>query len=155
MAERELETSRLAAGFLAQTGDELEQSERSRKRTVRGRRQAILAHRHAPRLGDLGADLGPRQHAAVARLGALRAFKELIAASGLSHPNELGPEHIIRRVSSTEVRSLSALYHFVKPGELIGGLPDHAVFKVFWDAARTDSFAPPRTLLELHHTKSR
>ena len=85
----------------------------------------------------------------------LRAFKELIAASGLSHPNELGPEHIIRRVSSTEVRSLSALYHFVKPGELIGGLPDHAVFKVFWDAARTDSFAPPRTLLELHHTKSR
>ncbi len=85
----------------------------------------------------------------------LKALKELIAASGLSHPDELGPEHIIRRVSSTEVRSLSALYHFVKPGELIGGLPDHAVFKVFWDAARTDSFAAPRTVLEQHHTKSR
>ncbi|MGE5167401.1 MAG: FMN-binding glutamate synthase family protein, partial [Deltaproteobacteria bacterium] len=51
----------------------------------------------------------------------LKALKELIAASGMSHPNEIGPEHIIRRVSSTEVRSLSALYHFVKPGELIGG----------------------------------
>jgi glutamate synthase domain-containing protein 2 len=85
----------------------------------------------------------------------LKALKELIAASGLSHPDELGPEHIIRRVSSTEVRSLSALYHFVKPGELIGGLPDHAVFKVFWEAARTDSFAAPRTVLEQHHTKSR
>ncbi len=85
----------------------------------------------------------------------LRALKELIAASGLSHPKELGPEHIIRRVTSTEVRSLSALYHFVKPGELIGGLPDHAVFKVFWHAARTDSFAPPEYVLEKHHTKTR
>jgi glutamate synthase domain-containing protein 2 len=85
----------------------------------------------------------------------LKALKELIAASGLNHPDEIGPEHIIRRVSSTEVRSLSALYHFVKPGELIGGLPDHVVFKVFWEAARADTFAPPRTVLELHHTKTR
>src|SRR5471030_10526 len=57
----------------------------------------------------------------------LKALKELIAAAGLNHPIEIGPEHVIRRVSSTEVRSLSALYHFVKPGELVGGLPDHAV----------------------------
>jgi hypothetical protein len=86
----------------------------------------------------------------------LRALKELIAAAGLTHPNELGPEHIIRRVSSTEVRSLSALYHFVKPGELLhGSLPDHAVFKVFWEVARADTFAPPRTVLEAQHTKSR
>ncbi|HXD84144.1 MAG TPA: FMN-binding glutamate synthase family protein [Rudaea sp.] len=86
----------------------------------------------------------------------LKALKELIAAAGLAHPNELGPEHIIRRVTSTEVRSLSALYHFVKPGELLGGkLPDHAVFKVFWEVARTDSFAPPRNVLEAHHTKLR
>ena len=85
----------------------------------------------------------------------LKALKELIAAAGLSHPNELGPEHVIRRVSSTEVRSLSALYHFVKPGELLSELPAHAVFKVFWEAARADSFAPPRTVLELHHTRAR
>jgi glutamate synthase domain-containing protein 2 len=85
----------------------------------------------------------------------LKALKELIAAAGLVHPIELGPEHVIRRVSSVEVRSLAALYPFVKPGELLGGLPDHAVFKVFWDVARADSFSPPRTVLELHHTKAR
>ncbi len=85
----------------------------------------------------------------------LKALKELIAAAGLSHPNEIGPEHVIRRVSSTEVRSLSSLYHFVKPGELIGGTPDHAVFKVFWNLARSDSFATPKSVLELHHTKAR
>jgi hypothetical protein len=85
----------------------------------------------------------------------LKALKELIAAAGLRHPIEIGPEHVIRRVSSTEVRSLSALYPFVKPGELIGGHPEHAVFRVFWDVSRADSFAPPRTVLELHHTKAR
>jgi len=85
----------------------------------------------------------------------LKALKELIAASGLVHPNELGPEHIVRRVSSTEVRSLAALYKFVAPGELLAGTPDHVVFKVFWDVARADTFAPPRTVLELRHTKSR
>jgi glutamate synthase domain-containing protein 2 len=85
----------------------------------------------------------------------LKALKELLAASGLTHPNQIGPEHIIRRVSSVEVRSLSALYPFVKAGELIGGVPDHAVFKVFWNVSRSDSFAPPTTVLEQHHTKTR
>jgi glutamate synthase domain-containing protein 2 len=85
----------------------------------------------------------------------LKALKELIAAAGLRHPSELGPEHVIRRVSSVEVRSLAALYRFARPGELLEGHPDHPVFKVFWDVARADSFAPPRTVLELHHTKSR
>jgi glutamate synthase domain-containing protein 2 len=34
----------------------------------------------------------------------LKALKELLAAAGLTHPDQLGPEHVIRRVSSTEVR---------------------------------------------------
>jgi glutamate synthase domain-containing protein 2 len=74
----------------------------------------------------------------------LLALKELLAAAGLSHPAQLGPEHIIRRVSSTEVRSLATLHRFVPQGALLGGrLPEHAVFQVFWDRARADSFAPP------------
>jgi glutamate synthase domain-containing protein 2 len=86
----------------------------------------------------------------------LHALKELIAAAGLSHPSDLGPEHIIRRVSSTEVRSLSALYQYVKPGELLnGGMPEHAVFKAFWQLARSDSFAAPRELQEPRQTKFR
>ncbi|HEX6833817.1 MAG TPA: FMN-binding glutamate synthase family protein [Rudaea sp.] len=85
----------------------------------------------------------------------LKALKELIAAAGLHHPGEIGPEHVIRRVSSVEVRSLAALYPFVRPGELLAGIPDHSVFRVFWDVARADSFAPPRNVLEQQHTKSR
>ena len=83
----------------------------------------------------------------------LIALKELVQASGLSHPGELGPEHLIRRVSSTEVRSLATLYKFVRPGELIGGVSEHAVFQRFWKDARPDTFAPSPDMLARRATK--
>ena len=74
----------------------------------------------------------------------LHALRDLLCAAGLQHPDQLGPEHILRRVSPTEVRSLGALYRFLAPGELLGGrLPGHAVFRNFWQVARSDAFAPP------------
>lgn len=73
----------------------------------------------------------------------LKALRDLICAAGLRHPSELGPEHILRRVSPTEVRSLAAIFNFVEPGALLQGVPDHAVFQSFWEDARSDSFAPP------------
>lgn len=85
----------------------------------------------------------------------LKALKELIAAAGLNHPSEIGPEHVIRRVSSTEVRSLAALYNFLEPGELLIGVPDHAVFKKFWQQARPDTFAPSPDVLALRYNKAR
>ena len=81
------------------------------------------------------------------------ALKELLAAAGLQHPSQLGPEHIIRRISSTEVRSLAKLHHFVRPGELLETIPDHAVFKVFWDQARPDTFAAPDKVGEMQASK--
>jgi glutamate synthase domain-containing protein 2 len=86
-------------------------------------------------------------------LNTLKALRELIAAAGLEHPRELGPEHVIRRVSSTEVRSLAALHVWARPGELLSGTPEHPVFKVFWQAARSDSFAAPPHLLSLRGSK--
>jgi len=85
----------------------------------------------------------------------LKALKELVAAAGLAHPNEIGPEHLIRRISSTEVRSLAALHHFVQPGELIGGIPEHPVFKVFWANASAHHFNAPENILSLRASKLR
>jgi tRNA G18 (ribose-2'-O)-methylase SpoU len=85
----------------------------------------------------------------------LKALKELLCASGLTHPEQIGPEHVIRRVSSTEVRSLAALHHWVKPNSLIDGSSDHPVFKVFWEQARHDTFAAPPNVLTLQTTKMR
>jgi glutamate synthase domain-containing protein 2 len=83
----------------------------------------------------------------------LVALKELLAAAGLSHPDELGPEHVIRRVSSVEVRSLATLHTWVKHDELLKGVANHAVFKVFWDVSRADTFAAPDSILTTRSTK--
>ena len=73
----------------------------------------------------------------------LRALRDLVSAAGLSHPAEICPEHILRRVSPTQISSLSALYRFLQPGELLDGEPEHAVFRTFWATGRSDSFVPP------------
>lgn len=85
----------------------------------------------------------------------VRALRDLLCAAGLRHPDELGPEHILRRVSQTQVRSLASLYHFLEPGELLGGnLPDHAVFRDYWEESRSDTFAAPERLLRLRTSKA-
>ena len=84
----------------------------------------------------------------------MKALKELIAAAGLNHPDEVGPEHIIRRVSSTEVRSLATLHRFIQPGDLLRDeLPDHPAYRVFWNEARSDAFVPPPQIRALRGTK--
>jgi glutamate synthase domain-containing protein 2 len=83
----------------------------------------------------------------------LHALRDLLCASGLNHPDELGPEHFLRRVSPTEVRSLGALYPFLRRGELLDGTPDHAVFQDFWKHARSDSFMPPAHVMSLRTGK--
>ena len=85
----------------------------------------------------------------------LVALRDLLAAAGLHHPAELGPEHIIRRVSSTEVRSLAKLHHFVPPGQLLEAIPHHPVFEVFWDQARADRFAAPASSRDMQASKLR
>ena len=83
----------------------------------------------------------------------LIALKELLAAAGLTHPSQLGPEHVIRRISSTEVRSLAALHTWAKPGELLTTVPELPAFKVFWAVSRADTFAAPANVLSMHGSK--
>ena len=74
MANGELEPGRLAAREFTQAGDETKQAFRRIELGMTGRRDAILTFGNTARLGDLGRDLGSRQHPAMARLGALREF---------------------------------------------------------------------------------
>lgn len=84
----------------------------------------------------------------------LNALRELLCAAGLEHPSELGPEHVLRRVSPTEVQSLGRLYRFLKPGALLDGTADHSVFRDYWEEASIDAFAPPKHVRALRSTKS-
>ncbi|WP_251976518.1 FMN-binding glutamate synthase family protein [Salinicola avicenniae] len=85
----------------------------------------------------------------------LRGLAEMLAAAGLKHPSELGPEHIIRRVSSDEIQSYDKLFTFLKPDELLEGNSQHTVFQNYWEEARPDSFLPPAQVAELRISKLR
>ena len=85
----------------------------------------------------------------------LRALRDLLCAAGLQSPAELGPEHILRRVSPTHVAPLGSIYQFLHRGELLSGIPErHAVFSNYWAATRADTFAPPPRVLEMRTSKS-
>ena len=85
----------------------------------------------------------------------VRALRDLLCAAGLSHPDELGPEHILRRVSQTQVKSYASLYRFLEPGELLAGpIPEHAVFRDYWEESRSDTFAAPERILRLRSSKA-
>ncbi len=82
------------------------------------------------------------------------ALANLLGAAGLRHPSELGPEHIVRRVSKTTVHSYMDLYPFLEPGVLVnGGELQHGVFSKYWELARSDSFDPPDFVIKLRETK--
>lgn len=85
----------------------------------------------------------------------LKALRDMLCAAGLNHPQQLGPEHILRRVSPIEVRSLAALYRFLEPGELIDRVPEHAVFREYWPHARSDAFTAPAKVSALCDSKDR
>ena len=75
----------------------------------------------------------------------LQALAELVAAAGLTHPGQLRPHHIVRRVTHNEIRLLSNLYPFLQPGELLDGDAEPAVYRTYWQQARADSFAQLNT----------
>jgi hypothetical protein len=84
----------------------------------------------------------------------LHALRDLLCASGLTHPCQLGPEHILRRTSPIEIRSLAAIYRFLTPGELLEKVPEHAVFRQFWAEARADTFDAPEKVRALRVGKT-
>ena len=72
----------------------------------------------------------------------LKALAELIGAAGLSHPNQLRPHHIVRRISVNEVRLVSNILRFLKPGELLEHVTEHPVYATFWKMASAHTFEP-------------
>jgi glutamate synthase domain-containing protein 2 len=66
--------------------------------------------------------------------------QQLIAAMGLTGPDQLGPEMVQRRVSQRTTRSYAEMYHYLKPGELLG--EPVGGWDLDWRAADPDTFRP-------------
>ena len=71
----------------------------------------------------------------------LAALGELVGAAGLSHPSQLGPMHILKRVSPSEVRSFAEVYTFLAHRELLSGTA-HTHYAEQWALADVQRFAP-------------
>jgi len=69
----------------------------------------------------------------------VKAFVELLAASGLRRPDELRPWHILRRISPTEVRHYGEMYEYLRDRELLAE-PVPQSFARAWRAAAPQSF---------------
>ncbi len=69
----------------------------------------------------------------------VNSFLEILGAAGLSHPDELRPRHIQRRVSPTEVQDYGRIYQYLEPGALFSAsLP--STFSEAWEAASAERF---------------
>ncbi|WP_277964274.1 FMN-binding glutamate synthase family protein [Pseudomonas sp. RIT-To-2] len=72
----------------------------------------------------------------------LVALGEMLSAAGLSHPSELEPKHLVRRMTTTEVRLFSQIHVFLEPGELLGKPVTAEFYARMWRMAQAESFAP-------------
>ena len=75
----------------------------------------------------------------------LKALADLMAAAGLTHPSQLRPHHLVRRISKNQVKLASSLVPFLDPGQLLdpaqlSRLPP--VFGHYWPLAQVQSFHP-------------
>lgn len=70
----------------------------------------------------------------------IEAAVHLMAAAGVSDPDELRPWHIMRRISETEAQHYGEIFEFLEPGALLqDDLP--AGFARAWEASSADTFA--------------
>jgi len=97
------------------------------------RQRALVVGDKAPRVASFHANT-------------LHALAELLAAAGLEHPDDLRPHHIAKRISSSEIKLLSALFPELAPGELLEGKFRHNILEAGWAMAQADSFQPVRDL---------
>ena len=70
------------------------------------------------------------------------ALADMLAAAGLSHPDELQPHHVAHRVNSSSLRSLDQLHRYLEPGALLDGSCEFAFYRDNWARARADDFGP-------------
>ncbi len=68
------------------------------------------------------------------------ALADMLAAAGLSHPDDLKPRHIVHRVSQTEIRQFDQVHNFIESGSLLDGKCTLPHYRRNWERAQAESF---------------
>ena len=71
----------------------------------------------------------------------MKALKEAVESSGLSHPSEFTPHHLMIRINSREARSAASQYLWLDTGDIKTSGAVHPAFEKYWDRAQSNSFA--------------
>jgi glutamate synthase domain-containing protein 2 len=82
----------------------------------------------------------------------VQSFLELIAASGCSHPSELRPWHIHRRITPSEVKHYAELHEYLNPRALLES-PIPASFARAWRHSAAESFGSVASMLPPPHIR--
>ncbi|MFT7524932.1 MAG: glutamate synthase domain-containing protein 2 [Arenicella sp.] len=78
----------------------------------------------------------------------LAALSSIVASTGLAHPSELQPFHLIQRTGATEAKMICRVYDFLPENSLLDS-PKDTYFSEWWQAVSTDSFIPQINLASM------
>ncbi len=94
------------------------------------RQRALVVSDKAPRVAQFHANT-------------LHALREMLQSAGLTHPDELTPFHIVRRISDSRIRLLSAVFPSMPRRGILDDLEhQQTVYRLYWPLADAHSFAP-------------
>ncbi len=94
-------------------------------------------------------DKGPR--VAAYQKATVESATKILASMGLRSFDELGPQHVIRRIDPSRVMSYEDLYDWLEDGELVNGTA-HEVWARHWSRADASSFSVS-TARHRHHSR--
>ncbi len=69
----------------------------------------------------------------------VQSFVEILGAAGLSHPSQIRPDHVYRRVDAVTCLRYSELYEWLLPHALLNGNAP-VKWQMMWDGCSTDKF---------------
>ena len=70
----------------------------------------------------------------------LKALADMIAASGLTHPQQIKPEHLVVRVSEVEIKNYRQMHYFMRPNELLQEEVGSEFYARMWQLSSAQSF---------------
>ncbi|GAA0312466.1 FMN-binding glutamate synthase family protein [Psychrobacter aestuarii] len=85
----------------------------------------------------------------------LKSLGSIVGAVGLSHPDDLMPYHIARRMHDGQIKLLSKFYYFADKGALLEQSARSDVYNQMWVMATAESFLADNDALIAYNVDSR
>lgn len=70
------------------------------------------------------------------------ALADMLAAAGISHPDDLKPHHLAHRTDAGELRQFDELHDYLQPGEFLTERCEQPFYAINWRRAQAASFEP-------------